>query len=43
MSSWIQQGKLAYKEHVVDGFENIPNVLVGLFKGDNLGKAIVKV
>lgn len=40
---WIQEGKIKYKEHVTDGFENMTKALIGLLKGENTGKAIVKV
>ena len=38
----ILQGKLKYKEQVTDGFDNMFDAFVGLFKGDNIGKAVVK-
>lgn len=40
---WIEEGKLKYKETVTDGFENLLEAFVGMLKGDNYGKAIVKV
>jgi NADPH-dependent curcumin reductase CurA len=43
IGSWIQAGDLAYRESVVDGFENAPNAFLGLFKGDNIGKQVVRV
>ena len=38
----LSQGKLKYSEHETEGFEHIFDAFVGLFRGDNLGKAIVK-
>ncbi|MCF6137361.1 NADP-dependent oxidoreductase [Pseudalkalibacillus berkeleyi] len=43
LSNWLQEGKLKYKETIVEGFENIPEAFIGLFKGENIGKYIVKV
>jgi NADPH-dependent curcumin reductase CurA len=43
LSEWLQQGKLYYTETIVDGFDNIPNAFIDLFKGKNVGKMIVKV
>ena len=43
MSEWIQQGKLISKEHIEEGLENFPEVLLKLFKGENFGKLILKV
>lgn len=36
------QGKLKVKETVYEGFENMRSAFYGLFKGENIGKAIVK-
>ena len=36
------QGKLKYKETFTNGFDNMPKAFVGLFHGDNTGKAIIK-
>ncbi|XP_009981574.1 PREDICTED: prostaglandin reductase 1 [Tauraco erythrolophus] len=40
---WVVEGKLKYHEHVTEGFENMPMAFIGMLKGENLGKAIVKV
>jgi NADPH-dependent curcumin reductase CurA len=36
-------GSLKSKESVTEGFENMPNALMGLFSGENMGKQLVKV
>ncbi len=43
LAKWLQEGRLQYKETVVEGFEKIPEAFIGLFKGENIGKYIVKV
>ncbi|MBX0290467.1 NADP-dependent oxidoreductase [Hymenobacter sp. HSC-4F20] len=43
LSEWYQQGKLRTEETITEGFEQIPAAFLGLFKGENTGKAIVKV
>lgn len=43
MSQWLAQGKIKYKEHVVTGLENAPEAFLGLFRGANFGKLVVKV
>ena len=43
MSQWLAEGKVRYREDVVEGLENAPRAFVGLFKGENIGKRIVKV
>jgi NADPH-dependent curcumin reductase CurA len=36
-------GKLKYRESVVEGLENAPKGLIGLLKGENFGKQLVKL
>jgi NADPH:quinone reductase len=43
MSQWIKQNKIKYKESIAEGLEKAPEAFIGLFKGDNLGKQIVKI
>ncbi|GGF20522.1 putative NADP-dependent oxidoreductase YfmJ [Halobacillus andaensis] len=43
LSKWLQEGKLTYEETIVEGFDQIPDAFFGLFKGENLGKQLVKV
>jgi NADPH-dependent curcumin reductase len=41
ISLWQAEGKIKYKEHIVDGLENLPNAIQMLFTGKNNGKLIV--
>ena len=43
MTQWMAEGKIRYREHVVEGLENAPEAFLGLFKGANFGKLVVKV
>jgi NADPH-dependent curcumin reductase CurA len=43
MSDWYREGKLKYREDIVEGFENLPKAFIGLFHGENIGKRMVKV
>lgn len=43
MSTWMAEGKIQYREHMVEGLENAPEAFLGLFKGANFGKLVVKV
>lgn len=43
MAQWFNEGKLKYKENLIEGFENIPSAFIGLFKGENIVKQMVKV
>lgn len=42
LSKWVNEGKLKFTETIVDGFDQLPVALLGLFKGENKGKMIVK-
>ncbi|MCG5458865.1 NADP-dependent oxidoreductase [Micromonospora sp. PSH03] len=43
VSGWLRDGTLSYDETIVDGIENAPAAFLGLLRGDNLGKMLVKV
>jgi len=43
MLKWVDEGKLKCKETVYEGLENVPKAFLGLFQGDNIGKAVVKI
>jgi hypothetical protein len=43
MAKWIAEGKIKWKETIVDGLQNAPGAFIGLFKGENFGKMIVKL
>lgn len=43
LAGWIASGQLKYREDIIDGFENMPRALIGLFRGENIGKRVVRV
>ena len=43
LAAWIREGLLKYKEDIVNGFERAPEAFIGLLRGDNFGKLLVKV
>jgi NADPH:quinone reductase len=43
LSHWLKEGKIQSRENVVIGFENTIEAFLGLFRGDNIGKQLVKV
>jgi len=43
MAGWMAEGKLKSREDIVDGLETFPETLLKLFKGENLGKLMLKV
>ena len=40
---WVQENKLKHRETITHGFENTLKALVGVMKGENVGKAVVRV
>ena len=43
MGDWVKQGKIKYREEVIEGLENAPAAFVGLLKGEAFGKRVVKL
>ena len=43
LAGWVEQGKLKAPVEIVEGFENMPKALEGLFAGQNKGKLMVRV
>ena len=43
VGKWIAAGKIQWEETIVEGLENAPQAFIGLFKGENIGKMIVKL
>jgi len=43
VGSAIQNGKIKYREDMIDGIENAPRAFIGLLEGNNFGKLIIKV
>ena len=42
-SGWLKEGKIRYKEDVVEGLENALRAFRGLFRGENFGKLLARV
>ncbi|NVC61659.1 NADP-dependent oxidoreductase [Vibrio sp. 05-20-BW147] len=42
MTQWLAQGKIHYREHLVQGLENAPEAFIGLLEGKNFGKMVVQ-
>jgi NADPH-dependent curcumin reductase len=43
MSQWVREGKVKYKEFVTEGLDSAPDAFMGLLKGANFGKQLVRV
>lgn len=43
LSAWVAEGKIAYAEDIQEGIENAPRTFLRLFRGENLGKQLLKL
>jgi NADPH-dependent curcumin reductase CurA len=43
VGGWLREGKIRYRETVVTGLEQAPDALIGLLRGENLGKMVVRI
>ena len=43
MSQWVREGKLRHREFVTEGLDSAPGAFMGLLKGANFGKQLVRV
>ncbi len=43
VAGWLRDGRIKYREDVVDGLENAPRAFQGLLQGRNFGKQVIRV
>lgn len=43
MTQWLKDGKVSYREQMIDGLEKAPEAFIGMLDGENFGKLVVKV
>ena len=43
LARWIRAGDLRYVEEVLDGIEHAPDAIAGLYRGENLGKRLIRL
>ncbi|EPX1703103.1 NADP-dependent oxidoreductase [Escherichia coli] len=43
MGQWVKEDKIHYHEDITDGLENAPQTFIGLLKGKNFGKVVIRV
>ena len=43
MSQWVREGKVKYREFVTEGLDSAPAAFIGMLKGANFGKQLVRV
>ena len=43
LGGWVRAGKLRYREEILDGIEHAPDSIAGLYRGENLGKRLIRI
>jgi NADPH-dependent curcumin reductase CurA len=43
LADWVRSGKLKYLEEVLEGIEAAPDAIAGLYRGENLGKRLIRL
>jgi NADPH-dependent curcumin reductase len=43
LAQWLRVGQLNYVEEVLDGIEHAPDAIAGLYRGENLGKRLIRL
>ena len=43
LAGWVRDGKLRYREDIVDGIEHCPGAIAELYRGENLGKRLIRL
>jgi len=43
LAAWIREGRLSYREDIQDGIEACPDGIASLYRGENLGKRLVRL
>jgi NADPH-dependent curcumin reductase CurA len=43
LAGWIAEGKIRYRESIAEGIRNAPRAFIGMLRGENLGKQLVRL
>lgn len=43
LATWVRQGLIRYEEDVLDGIDHAPDAIAGLYRGENLGRRLIRV
>ena len=43
LEDWVRNGQIRYREDILDGIEQAPGSIAGLYRGENLGKRLIRI
>lgn len=43
LAAWVREGKLKYREEILDGIAAAPDAIASLYRGENLGKRLIRL
>ena len=43
LAGWVRDGSLRYREEILDGIAAAPDAIAGLYRGENLGKRLIRL
>jgi len=43
LAAWVRAGSLRYREDILDGIEHAPGAIAELYRGENLGKRLIRL
>jgi hypothetical protein len=43
LAQWLREGRLRHREDIIEGLEGAPDAIAGLYRGENLGKRLIRV
>jgi NADPH-dependent curcumin reductase CurA len=43
LATWVREGKLRYREEILQGIASAPDAIAGLYRGENLGKRLIRL
>ncbi len=43
LTEWVKTGSIRYREDILEGIEQAPDAIAGLYRGENLGKRLIRI
>lgn len=43
LADWVRDGSLKYREDILDGLASCPDAIAGLYRGENIGKRLIRL